>query len=109
VIVGLAVFFAAIISLGEPFRGYQAEVRLGGPSSECIDTDRLREWIARADPWAAVAVSRQTSGQARVEVRIGRVASRLSSATRALDELARRALVEELTAQHTAHRRTVLT
>lgn len=108
VIVGLAIFFAVIIALGEPFRGYQAEVRLSGPTSEAIDADRLRDWITQSDSQAAVAIARQTSGNARVEIRVGRVATRLTSATQALDELARKLLTEELPQQHAAHRQTVL-
>ena len=108
VIVALAIFFAVVIALGEPFRGYQAEVRLSGPSSEAIDADQVRDWVTRTDARAAVAVATQTSGAARIEIRIGRVAGRLSAATKALDDLARQLLVEELAQQHTAHRRSVL-
>jgi len=108
VIVGLAIFFAVIIALGEPFRGYQAEVRLSGPTSDAIDADRVRDWITRTDSRAAVAIARQTSGNARVEIRVGRVAARLTSATEALDHLARKLLTEELPQQHAAHRQRVL-
>jgi hypothetical protein len=104
VIVGLAIFFAVIIPLGEPFRGYQAEVRVSGPSSEAIDADRLREWIRQTDESAAVAVATRTTGASRIEIRIGRVCSRLAAATQTLDDLARRLLVEELPAQHAVHR-----
>jgi hypothetical protein len=43
-----------------------------------------------------------------VEIRIGRVATRLTAATQALDDLARRVLTEELPRQHTAHRQAAL-
>ena len=108
VIVGLAIFFAVIIPLGEPFRGYQAEVRVSGPSSEAIDAERLREWIRQTDPSAAVAVATRTSGASRVEIRIGRVCSRLAAATQTLDNLARQLLVEELPSQHAVHRQAIL-
>jgi hypothetical protein len=108
VIVGLAIFFAVIIPLGEPFRGYQAEVRVSGPSSDAINGDRLREWIRETDPTAAVAVATRSSGASRIEIRIGRVCSRLAAATRTLDDLARQLLVEELPAQHAAHRQAAL-
>ena len=108
VIVGLAIFFAVIIALGEPFRGYQAEVRLSGPTSDAIDADRVRDWITQTDSQAAVAIARQTSGNARVEIRVGRVALRLTSATQALDELARKLLTEELPQQHATYRQSVL-
>jgi hypothetical protein len=108
VIVGLAIFFAVIIPLGEPFRGYQAEVRVSGPNSEAIDDARLRDWIQRTDPRAAVAVATRTSGASRIEIRIGRVCTRLAAATQTLDDLARRLLVEELPAQHALHRRSAL-
>jgi hypothetical protein len=107
-IVGLAIFFAVIIPLGEPFRGYQAEVRVSGPSSDAIDAERLREWIGQTDPSAAVAVATRTSGASRVEIRIGRVCTRLAVATQTLDDLARRLLTEELPAQHSAHRQATL-
>ena len=108
VIVGLAIFFGVIIALGEPFRGYQAEVRLSGPTSDAINFDQVRDWITRTDSQAAVAIARQTSGNARVEIRVGRVATRLTSATQVLDNLARRLLTEELPQQHAAHRQSVL-
>jgi hypothetical protein len=107
-IVGLAIFFAVIIPLGEPFRGYQAEVRVSGPSSEAIDADQLREWIRQTDSNAAIAVATRASGASRIEIRIGRVCSRLAAATRTLDGLARRLLVEELPAQHAVHRQRAL-
>lgn len=108
VIVGLAIFFAVIIALGEPFRGYQAEVRVSGPAGDSIDRTQVVNWIQQADPQAAVAVATQTSGASRVEFRIGRVATRLTSGTQALDDLARRLLVEELPAQHAAYRQRTL-
>lgn len=107
-VVGLAVFFAMILGLGETFRGYQAEVRVRGPKSEALDTEKIREWITKSEPRAAVAVARGNGGESNVEIRIGRVASRVTEATAALDDLARRLLAEELPRQHAAHRQTLL-
>jgi hypothetical protein len=108
VVVGLAVFFVLLIGLGDAFRGYQAEVRLRGPRSEAIDEGEIRDWVAQNDRQAAVAIATQASGGSRVEIRIGRVASRLTAATTALDDLARRLLVEELPRRHAAHRQALV-
>jgi hypothetical protein len=101
---GLSVFFAVIFCLGESFRGYQAEVRLRGAASEELDVQRLRDWVTRNDPSAALAVSTKAGGDAPVEIRVGRIASRLNAATGALDALAQRILTQELPEQRAVRR-----
>jgi len=54
-------------------------------------------------------VATHSHGAPQVEIRIGRVASRLTAATADLDDLARRLLSDELPEQHAAHREGVLT
>jgi hypothetical protein len=103
-VVGIAVFFAAMILLREPFRGYQAEVRLQGRAAAAFDADALRAWLRGVDAKAAVAVSGGNADRP-LEIRIGRVAPRLPEARSTLDRLGRRVLVEYLPQVHSDHRR----
>lgn len=106
-VVGVAVFFAVLVVLREPFRGYQTEVQLTGSSSVPVDPEALREWLKRADSNAAPAISGGTDERT-LKIRIGRIAPRLPEARRALDELGRRVLIEYLPQVHSAHRQSIV-
>jgi hypothetical protein len=106
-VVGLAVFLAVVIALRDPFRGYQAEVRLNGPACEAIDPAKVRDWVSAHESNAAFAIA-TTEGGARLEIRIGRVGASAAEATGALDDLARTMLMEYLPEQHTCYRQTIV-
>lgn len=106
--VGVAAFFVVQIGLREPFRGYQTEVSLSGTASAAIDPDALQRWVKAADSHAAVAINGGTGSRSQIDVRIGRIGSRLHAAQTGLEGLARRVLMEYLPQADAAYRERIV-
>jgi hypothetical protein len=107
-VVGLAVFIATLVVLREPFRGYLAEVRIGGPATGGLDLDDATIWLKQADEGVAVIATAPGERSRRSQIRMTYLAPLPTPAQERLDELAGRWLYQYLPQRLNAFRQAEL-
>ena len=101
---GLAVFIATLVVLREPFRGYLAEVRIGGPAIQGLDLREATSWLQQADAQAVVIATAASARSPHSQIRMTYLAPRPTPALNRLDELALRWLYQYLPQRLSAFR-----
>ena len=104
----LATFIATLAFLREPFRGYLAEVHIGGPAAKGLDLDDAARWLKRTEPTAVVLTSANIRPTGRSQIRMTYLASRPNAARLRLDDLSTRWLYQYLPERLQDFRRSAL-